>query len=199
MGRIIAEAARFLGREVVGEAGAAHQVVVGTERDLPALGRIDLTVIVDADGPLLAPNYRATEDGLRLLARAVMAAGTGRGRRAIVQTSNPDHPAITALQRGDALEVLEDHLRERAAMGLPPGGELLVLEAADPPEDSDDVLREAVGDRADVHGPAEHRGRIRWMVQGRDLRTARIALRGVVHEWRERGTRVRIDADPIDL
>jgi len=199
MGRIIAEAGRFLGREVVGEAGAAHQVVVGTERDLPAIGSIDLTVIIDADGPLRAPNYRATEDGLRLLARAVMAAGRGRGRRAIVQTSNPGHPAITALRRGDALELLQSHLRERAALGLPPGGELLVIEAADAPVDADEVLRDAVGDRADVHGPADHHGRVRWLVQGRDLRAARIALRGVVHEWRERGARVRIDADPIDL
>ena len=174
-------------------------MVVGTERDLPALGSIDLTVIVDADGPLLAPSYRATEDGLRLLARAVMAAGTGRGRRAIVQTSNPGHPAITALRRGDALEMLEEEMRDRAAHGLPPGGELLVLEAAEVPDDADAVLREAVGARADVHGPAEHHGRTRWLVQGRDLRTARIALRGVVQEWRERGARVRIDADPIDL
>jgi primosomal protein N' (replication factor Y) len=199
MGRIIAEAGRFLGREVVGEAGAAHQVVVGTERDLPGLGSIDLTVIVDADGPLLAPSYRATEDGLRLLARAVMAAGMGRGRRAIVQTSNPEHPAITALRRGDPLEMLEEHMRDRAALGLPPGGELLVLEAADAPDDADAVLRDAVGARADVHGPADQHDRTRWLVQGRDLRTARIALRGVVREWRERGARVRIDADPIDL
>jgi primosomal protein N' len=95
--------------------------------------------------------------------------------------------------------MLEADLADRAALGLPPGGELLVVEAGDPPERADDALREAVGARAEVHGPADARGRTRWLVQGRDLRSARIALRGVVHEWRERGTRVRIDADPLDL
>jgi len=199
MGRLISEAGGFMGHDVVGEVGSGRPVVVGTERDLPGLSGIDLTVIVDADGPLLAPHYRAAEDGLRLLARAVLAAGTGRGRRAIVQTSDPERPAIRALLRGDPLQMLEANLAERAALGLPPGGELLVVEADGLPGDADEVLRGAVGDRAEVHGPADSRGRTRWLVQGRDLRTARIALRAVVHEWRERGARVRIDADPIDL
>ncbi|MCJ7725850.1 MAG: hypothetical protein MUP76_05615 [Acidimicrobiia bacterium] len=199
MGRLINEASGFMGHDKVGEVDSGRPVVVGTERDLPGLTGIDLAVIVDADGPLLAPHYRAAEDGLRMLARAILAAGTGRGRRAIVQTSDPDRPAIRALLRGDPLEMLEPHLAERAALGLPPGGELLVVEADDLPAGADQALREAVGERASVHGPADARGRTRWLVQGRDLRSARIALRGVVHEWRERGARVRIDADPIDL
>jgi len=199
MGRLINDAGGFLGHDTVGEADSGRPVVVGTERDIPGLSGIDLTVIVDADGPLLAPHYRAAEDGLRLLARAVLAAGTGRGRRAIIQTSDPERPAIRALARGEPLAMLKAHLEERAAFGLPPGGELLVLEADDLPEDADEMLREAVGDRAEIHGPADAKGRTRWLVQGRDLRSARVALRGVVHEWRDRGARVRIDADPIDL
>ncbi|MBU1866689.1 MAG: hypothetical protein KKE89_09770 [Actinobacteria bacterium] len=199
MGKLIHDAGGFLGHDRVGEADSGRPVVVGTERDLPGLTGIDLTVIVDADGPLLAPHYRAAEDGLRLLVRVVQAAGRGRGRRAIVQTSDPDRPAIKALLRGDPMEMLEAHLAERTSLGLPPGGELLVVEADDLPADADARLREAVGGRASVHGPAEARGRTRWLVQGGDLRNARIALRGVVHEWRERGARVRIDADPIDL
>jgi primosomal protein N' len=199
MGRLRNEASGFLGEDKVGEVGSGRPVVVGTERDLPGLTGIDLTVIVDADGPLLAPHYRAPEDGLRLLVRAVLAAGSDRGRRAIVQTSDPTRAAIRALRRGEPMEMLNAHLEERAAFGLPPGGQLLVVEADDLPDHADTALREAVGDRADVHGPAEARGRTRWLVQGRDLRAARIALRGVAHEWRDRGARVRIDADPLDL
>ncbi|MCB2224701.1 MAG: hypothetical protein KQH83_11090 [Actinobacteria bacterium] len=199
MGRVLHEAGGFLGRDAVGEAGSGRQVVVGTERDLPGLGPVDLTVVVDADGPLLAPHYRATEDGLRLLARAVLAAGTGRGRRAIVQTSDPGREALAALRRGEPLEMLTGHLAERSALGLPPGGEVLVVEAGAAPDGADGTLREAVGARAEVHGPAEAGDRVRWLVQGRDLRPARIALRGVVQEWRDRGARVRVDADPIDL
>jgi len=199
MGRLRNEASGFLGEDKVGEIDSGRPVVVGTERDLPGLTGIDLPVIVDADGPLLAPHYRAPEDGLRLLVRAVLAAGSGRGRRAIIQTSDPNRSAIRALRRGEPMEMLNAHLEERVAFGLPPGGELLVIEADDLPDEADAALRDAVGDRAEVHGPAEARGRTRWLGQGRDLRAARIALRGVAHEWRDRGARVRIDADPLDL
>lgn len=199
MGRVLTEVAGFLGRSRVGEAGSGRQVEVGTERDLPGLEPVDLTVVVDADGLLRAPTYRALEDGLRLLARAVLAAGTGRGRRGIVQTSDPDHPAIVALRRGDPMEVLLADLAARAELGLPPAGELLVVETTEAPGDPDLALRETVGGRAEVHGPAEKGGRLRWLIQGGDLRQARIALRALVHEWRDRGARVRIDADPIDL
>ncbi len=199
VGRIRHELGGFLGSDAVGEAGDGRPVVIGTERDLAALDTVDLAVVVDGDGPLRAPHYRAVEDGLRLMARTVAAAGRGRGRRAIIQTSDPGHPVFEALRRGDPVPVLEAEASSRAAAGLPPGGELLVIEAADAPPDADDVLRATLGERASLHGPADYRGRLRWLVRGTDLRAARVALRGVVHEWREHGARVRVDADPIDL
>jgi hypothetical protein len=56
-----------------------------------------------------------------------------------------------------------------------------------------------VADRAQVLGPADHRGRMRWLLQGSDLTSARVAVRSVVGRWRDGGARVRVDADPIDL
>jgi primosomal protein N' len=199
VGRLVAEAGGFLGREAVGEAGSGRPVVVGTERDLSGLGRVDLGVVVDADGLLRAPHYRAVEDGLRLMARVAAAAGPGRGRRALVQTADPGHPALAALRRGDPLPLLEGEALSRAAVGFPPAGEIIVIEAAGAPEGADAVLREAVGGRAEVHGPADRGGRVRWLLQGRDLQGPRLMLRGLVQEWREAGARVRVDADPIDL
>jgi primosomal protein N' len=195
----VAELGGFLGRRAVGEAGTGRPVVVGTERDLPGLTGVHLSVVVDADGPLLAPNYRAVEDGLRLLARVVGAAGKGRGRRALIQTVDPTHPVMAALRRGDPMEVLETDVRARSAAGLPPGGEVLVLEAAGAPDDADEALRESIGARAAIHGPVPRGERLRWLIQGRDLRAARVVLRGVLHEWRDAGARVRADADPIDV
>jgi primosomal protein N' (replication factor Y) len=199
VGRLRHELAGFLGPAAVGERGDGRPVVVGTERDLAGLDQVDLAVVVDGDGPLRAPHYRAVEDGLRLLARTVAAAGTGRGRKAIIQTSDPGHPVFEALRRGDPMPVLEAEASSRSTAGLPPGGELLVVEAADAPGDAAEALRTALGNRASLHGPADHRGRVRWLVRAADLRAARVALRGVVHEWREHGARVRVDADPIDL
>ncbi len=197
--RLVAEATGFLGRELVGEGGSGRPVVVGTERDLAALGPVDLGVVVDADGLLRAPHYRAVEDGLRLMARVAAAAGAGRGRRALVQTADPDHPALAALRRGDPLPLLEAEMAGRTALGFPPAGEIIVVEAAGAPEGADAALRETVAGRAEVHGPALRQGRARWLLQARDLQGPRMMLRRLVQDWRDAGARVRVDADPIDL
>jgi hypothetical protein len=39
----------------------------------------------------------------------------------------------------------------------------------------------------------------RWLLQGRDLGSVRLSLRSLIQQWREAGTVVRIDSDPIDL
>jgi primosomal protein N' (replication factor Y) len=199
VGRVLAEAARCLGESQVGEVGSRRPVIVGTERDLPGLEPVDLAVVTDADGVLRAPHYRAVEDGFRLLARVAAATSTGSGRRTMVQTSDPGHPALSALRRGDPVSLVEVEAERRGQAGLPPAGELLALEVGDAPEGADGALRETIGAAISVHGPAGHKGRLRWLVQGRDLRTARVALRRLVAEWRDGGARVRVDADPIDL
>jgi primosomal protein N' (replication factor Y) len=194
----MAEVARIVGHDAVGEAGSTRPVVVGTERDLPGLS-VDLTVVVDADGPLLAPNYRAGEDALRVLGRAVAAAGTGRGRRAVVQTADPGHPVIAALVAGDPIDFVRSDASHRSAAGFPPGGEIVVVEASGLQSGSERELAEEIGRRAEVHGPAPSGEGLRWLLQGRDLASARTVLRGVVGRWREGGARVRVDADPIEL
>lgn len=199
IGRIIEEVARVVGAESVGEVGSGRPVEVGTERDLPAVGPVHLAVVSDADGLMLAPSYRAEEDALRLMARVALAVGPGRGRRCLVQTSRPDHPVVATLRRGDATRFLDAELTRRVKEGFPPAGELLAVETRDEPPDATDRLRALVGSAADVLGPAAtERGR-RWLVQGRDLRPVRVGLRRLVQDWRDGGTRVRIDADPIDL
>lgn len=174
-------------------------VTVGTERDLVGLAPVDLAVVVDADGLVLAPHYRAGEDALRVLARVTAAVRRGSGRRCMVQTSDPHHEVIAALRRGDPLAYLHAELAARANEGFPPAGELIVVETEGEPPTAAERLRVAMGGHGQVLGPAEVRGRRRWLLQGRDLRTVRVALRGLVQDWRDGGTRVRVDADPLDL
>ena len=88
---------------------------------------------------------------------------------------------------------------ERAAARLPPGGALIAIEIRGESDLVDRELRDAVDEDGDVFGPAEAGAGRRWLVQGRDLRNARIRLRPAVQTWRDRGYSVRVDADPIDL
>ncbi len=193
--RIAEELSRSL---PVGEVNSDAPVWVGTERDLPAVGDVDLAVVIDADGLIHAPNYRAGEDALRLLARVAGTVGSGSKRRCMIQTGRPDDPVVEALRHGDPMEFMADTVRERAATRLPPSGEVLVIEL-DTAGPVDAEIRELAGNRVDVFGPAEVPERYRWLVQGSDLRPFRIGLRRLVHRWRDAGIRVRIDVDPLEL
>lgn len=93
---------------------------------------------------------------------------------------------------------LEGLLMERARDGLPPSSEMLALELRGPIESAE--VSDALADAAfgTVMGPADAGEGHRWLLQG-SLGRARLALRPLVQSWRDRGARVRVDADPIDL
>jgi primosomal protein N' (replication factor Y) len=195
---VIDDIARFAGRENVGQAGSDALVLVGSERDLVDLGLVDLAVIIDIDGMSGAPHYRASEDSLRLAARLANRTDGGGGRRLLVQTSNVSQPVVDALVVGNATEFLVNVSSDRKRAGFPPFGELLAIETSGA-TDPDVTIRSAIGALATVRGPAAMKDRSRWLLSGTSLADARLTLRGVVESLRNKGTKVRIDADPIDL
>lgn len=186
----------LLGSAPVG-LGPEHRIAVLTERDLPAVGPADLAVVVDADGLLLGPSYRSAEDGLRLLARVATRVRPGSGHRCLVQTAVPTHPVIEVLRRGDPRDWIEHTLAERAELGYPPAGELIVVEVRG--DAADDPIGPLADSDAMVLGPLAEEGARRWLVQGRDLGRVRDELRLVARRIRDRGGEVRIDVDPLDL
>lgn len=157
---------------------------------------MDLVVVVDPDAAILAPNYRADEDALRLLARAVLAARPGRGRRALVQTALSGNRVFDALRSGNPLAFMSETLRKREESGFPPVGDLIALETD--ATDAKPVLVDAAGDGS-LLGPAREGERDRWLIQGRDLSDVRLRLRSAVQHLRDGGARVRVDVDPVDL
>jgi primosomal protein N' len=196
--RVLEEVSGIVGGRA-GAAGSGGAVTVGTERDIPGAASVDLAIAVDGDGAVFAANYRAAEEALRLLARLAQSVRRGRGNRAIVQTSRPDHAVYEALRNGSALGFLADELRVRGVDRFPPIGELIAIEVQNAPAAAAaDLLALTSGD-ATLLGPAELGDRQRWLIQGADLQRIRVALRGVVQSWREGKARVRVDADPIDL
>ncbi|NJD27939.1 MAG: primosomal protein N', partial [Chloroflexi bacterium] len=130
-----------LDRDVVERRGAAARVVdafsdgrldvlVGTSRvtkglDVPA---VTLVGVISADVALNLPDERASERTYQLLAQAVGRAGRGeRPGRAIIQTYQPDHPALVAIGEAHAEAFYDAELDLRRRFGSPPFGSLVKL------------------------------------------------------------------------
>lgn len=133
-----------LDRDVVERKGAATRilddlaegridVLVGTSLvtkgiDVPS---ITLVGVVSADVALNLPDERAAERTYQLLAQAVGRAGRGsRPGRAIIQTYQPEHPAILAVRDAEPATFYDAELALRQRFGSPPYGRLVKLTIA---------------------------------------------------------------------
>ncbi len=198
LGRVTEQLQKRFGADVADQT-PDRQIVVGTERDLPAVPETALSVAVDADSLLLAPHYRAEEDAMRLLVRVVSSVAKGRGQRCLIQTAQPDHRVLTALRHGHPLEGLRSLITERERDHLPPAAELMAIEVGGDATGRAGELMVLRGDGVQIHGPELGGGRTRWFLQGDSLQRCRVQLRTIVQQWRDAGLKVRVDADPIDL
>ena len=140
-------------------AGGALDVLVGTSLvakglDIPA---VTLVGVVSSDVALNLPDERAAERTFQLLSQAVGRAGRGeRPGHAILQTYQPDHPAIRAVASGDAAPFYADEIDLRRRFGSPPFGRLVKLTVAI--ADRDAAEREAVAMADRLRARATERG-----------------------------------------
>jgi primosomal protein N' (replication factor Y) len=130
-----------LDRDVVERKGAAERlidaftegrldVLVGTSLVTKGLDIPEVTLVgvVSADIALNLPDERAAERTYQLLAQAVGRAGRGdRPGLAIIQSYQPDHPAIRAVATADPAAFYDAELESRRRFGSPPFGRLVKL------------------------------------------------------------------------
>jgi primosomal protein N' (replication factor Y) len=130
-----------LDRDVVERRGAAERVLdafaerrvdvlVGTSLVAKGLDvpNVTLVGVVSADVALNLPDERAAERTYQLLAQAAGRAGRGdRPGLAIIQSYQPDHPAILAVAGDDAAAFYDAELELRRRFGSPPFGRLVKL------------------------------------------------------------------------
>ena len=159
-----------LDRDVVERRGAAERVI-----DAFASGRLDVLVgtslvtkgldipsvtlvgVVSADVALNLPDERATERTFQLLSQAVGRAGRGeRPGLAIIQSYQPEHPAIRAVVEDDAAAFYDSELELRRRFGSPPFGRLVKLTVA--VADREGVVREAEAMAERLRDRARERG-----------------------------------------
>ena len=83
--------------------------------------RVSLVVVLNADGQLVAADFRAPE---RLFATLMQVAGragrAGQDARVLIQTRYPGHSLFTALMRADYAGFAQTQLDERQAAAMPP-------------------------------------------------------------------------------
>jgi primosomal protein N' (replication factor Y) len=196
-------------------------ILVGTQmvtkgHDLP---NVTLVGVINADAALSIPDFRATERGFQLMVQVAGRAGRGdRPGLVLVQTYNPEHPALTFTQKHDVSGFIARELADRRELGYPPYSRLVLLRV-DAVDES--VAREACARVAEIArraaeqaialqviGPAPAplerlRGRYRFRVLLRS--TERRALRyGVAcveanRAHLPRAARLSIDVDPVQL
>jgi primosomal protein N' (replication factor Y) len=125
-------------------------VLIGTSLVTKGLDVPEVTLVgvVSADIALNLPDERATERTYQLLTQAVGRAGRGElPGLAIIQTYQPEHPAILAVARGDAAAFYEAELAGRKRFGSPPFGRLVKLTVGLPERAAAEKEANAMADR----------------------------------------------------
>lgn len=202
----------------LGEAvhGGEIDILVGTQmlakgHDFP---NMTLALILDTDGALYSPDFRATE---RLFAQLMQVAGrAGRADkpgRVLIQTAFPDHPLFRYLQRHDYPGYARALLAERKQLDLPPFTRQVLLRAEAPTMDAALAFLQRAGalvpEQADVSvfaaTPASmarvaNLERAQLLIQS----AQRQALQAFVRDWRPQLDTIRprvarwsLDVDPL--
>jgi primosomal protein N' (replication factor Y) len=213
-----AGSAKILARMRAGEI----DILVGTQmvtkgHDLP---NVTLVGVVNADAALSLPDFRAAERGFQLLVQVAGRAGRrDRRGRVLVQTRDPEHPAVRHAASHDVAGFLAHELADRREVGYPPFRRMALLrvEATDEADARRTAGRLAAHARSlpeaaqavvEVLGPspapiARLRARFRFRVMLRaksrgPLRAVLAALVPVKGEL-ERHARIAIDVDPVSM
>ncbi len=197
-------------------------VLVGTQmvtkgHDLP---EVTLVGVLNADAALAMPDYRAAERSFQLLVQ--VAGRAGRSEKpglVIIQTRDPEHPAIIAATRHDVRAFLEHELRDRQELAYPPFSHLALLridavdeeragQAAEQLSQAAIAAAEQQGGQVDVLGPApapiakvRGRHRFRVLLRAKERRALRAVLLALVPVRDRLPTSVRVvfDVDPVQM
>ncbi len=127
-----------------------RKILLGTQMIAKGLDFPNVTVVgvINADTAMHLNDFRAGERTFTLITQVAGRTGRGpRGGRVLVQTFNPDHPAIQAATRHDYQAFASAELAHREQFGYPPFGSLARFVIRGPQES---VAREMARRLADL-------------------------------------------------
>lgn len=187
-------------------------VLVGTQMvakglDFPG---VTLVGVVTADTGLCLPDFRSTERTFQLLTQVCGRSGRARKGRAIIQTFQPEHPAVKFAADHDYEAFFEREIAERRDALYPPFTRLVNVVASSVARSRAEKVAADVADELKRHvvrvlGPApcpieRLKGRWRFHVlvkldPGDDIRVATLREAHLTHP----DVRVTVDVDPVSL
>jgi len=172
---------------------------------------VSLAAVVDADGGLGMPDFRAEERTFQLVTQLAGRSGRDAPGRVLVQTFQPDSRAIRFAARHDVAGFLAGELERRRELGYPPFRHLVRILVSGPepaaPARALTELRDRLGED-ELLGPApllRLRGRHRAQLVGKTSEPRRLAARAgellaaAAPAMRKAGLRVVVDVDPQSL
>jgi primosomal protein N' (replication factor Y) (superfamily II helicase) len=177
--------------------------VVAKGHDFPD---VDLGVVLDADSTLRFPDFRADERPFALVTQLAGRAGRGGHGHVLVQTIDPDAPAIAFAARHDADGFLAGELERRRFLRYPPFSTLIRIVTSSPQPGAAHAAATAIQARLPGSlGPAplfrlRNRERSQVVVKGGDRRSAidqvDAAVREAAADRSHRGVAFSVDVDP---
>jgi primosomal protein N' (replication factor Y) len=197
-------------------------ILVGTQmvtkgHDLP---RVTLVGVINADAALSMPDYRAAERAFQILVQVAGRAGrSDRPGTVLIQTRDPQHPAIVFASQHDVQGFLEREIADREELDYPPFARWAMIRIDSPEEErarsaaqrialAASQTRSVLAREAEVVGPrpaplARLQGRYRFQVLVRSPERAalRATLRALLPLREQLGAAIRmvIDVDPVRM
>jgi primosomal protein N' (replication factor Y) len=197
------------------------KILLGTQMIAKGLDfpNVTLVGVINADTALHLPDFRAAERTFHLVTQVAGRTGRGeKGGRVLVQTFNPDHPAIVAAVRHDYAAFAAGELPMRQMLKYPPFSSMIRLVIRGPAEitamefaknlaEKLSAALEAESAAARVLGPApapfaKLRGMYRYQlqIQGPDGEKLRAAVKKTTADLKPPDeVQWIVDVDPIDM
>lgn len=192
-------------------------ILVGTQmvtkgHDLP---RVTLVGVLNADAGLSMPDFQASERTFQLLVQVAGRAGRGENPgHVLIQTKNPEHPAISLALAHDVPGFVRYGLGDRQSLGYPPFSRLAMVRVAALDErkaracveELARVARKHADPQVELLGPSpapiarlRNLYRFRLLVRSKARGPLRRVLFAVLGTKVERGMRVVVDVDPVSM
>ena len=194
------------------------EVLIGTQMVAKGLNfpGVKLVGIINADTGLQLPDFRAAERTFNLLVQVSGRAGRSLpDGKVIIQTYQPENPAIVFAQRGQLEEFYAREIQVRNMLGFPPFSRLIRVVTRGKSRDKvveaiagiADAARPALGAHGDILGPAEcpiarisgsYRHHV--IIRAHAFSAAHTAVAAVMDHTRlPSGVYAEIDVDPQSL